>query len=115
MVQKHLHIWPVTGLSHLSKPAGEKKGRGRPPKEGQEAWDIIPPVVVEAGLAPDDRDYHGNFNSEIFETLFEALCQDLEETYQTGCIIHMDGAKYHTRMEDPIPTSATKKDDIMTF
>jgi len=27
----------------------------------------------------------------------------------------MDGAKYHTRKEDPIPTSATEKDDIMAF
>jgi len=66
-------------VSHVSKPAREKRGRGRPANEGQEAGDVIPLVVVEAGLAPDNRDYHGNFNAEILETLFEALREDLPD------------------------------------
>lgn len=115
MVQRQLHIWPVSGAAHLTKAAGESRGRGRPPIDDERAWNAIPPSVIEAGLAPDTRDYHGNFNSAIFEQLFEDLCKDLAETYHTGCIIHMDGAKYHTRRENPVPTAATKRDDIMRW
>ena len=115
MVQRQLHIWPVSGCAHMSKPAGQKRGRGRPPRDDEVAWDVVPPSAIEANLAPDTRDYHGNFNSAIFEELFEDLCKDLAETYHTGCVIHMDGAKYHTRKENPVPTIATKKEDIMSW
>ncbi|POM63235.1 hypothetical protein PHPALM_27483 [Phytophthora palmivora] len=52
----------------------------------------------------DSDDYHGNFNSELFEKWFEELCINLDTNYGP-CIIHMDGAGYHKRMTNEMPTS----------
>lgn len=46
---------------------------------------------------------------------FERLCKDLKETYKVGCVIHMDGAKYHTRRENPKPTKITRKPEILEW
>eukprot|EP00644_Phytophthora_capsici_P009776 jgi/Phyca11/50434/gw1.35.151.1 len=54
-----------------------------------------------------DDDYHGNFDSALFEKWFTKLCQTLK-TYG-ACVIHMDGASYHKRQEDPAPTTRTRK------
>lgn len=88
--------------------------RGRPAKD-KELWKIYPDEVLKAHLVPDTRDYHGNFNADIFESLFKQLCKNLRKIYKTGCIIHMDGAKYHMRQEDPPPTKGWKRDDIMAW
>ncbi|KAH9088168.1 hypothetical protein LEN26_019618 [Aphanomyces euteiches] len=45
-----------------------------------------------ANLVDDEDDYHGNFNSVLFEKWFTELCSDLKETYGS-CVIHMDGAR----------------------
>ncbi|PKC51707.1 hypothetical protein RhiirA1_447463 [Rhizophagus irregularis] len=59
-------------------------------------------------------DYHGNFNAEIFEDLFSTLCETLHEKY--GPVnIHMDGASYHKRRVENIPTSSTKKQEIVEW
>ncbi|GET50012.1 hypothetical protein H257_11777 [Rhizophagus irregularis DAOM 181602=DAOM 197198] len=59
-------------------------------------------------------DYHGNFNAEIFEDLFSTLCETLHEKY--GPVnIHMDGASYHKRQVENIPTSSTKKQEIVEW
>ncbi|POM78552.1 Hypothetical protein PHPALM_3906 [Phytophthora palmivora] len=49
-------------------------------------------------------DYHGNFNSELFEEWFEELCITLDTNYGP-CVIHMDGAGYHKRITNEMPTS----------
>ncbi|GBC35133.2 conserved hypothetical protein [Rhizophagus irregularis DAOM 181602=DAOM 197198] len=62
----------------------------------------------DANIMPNQVDYHGNFNAEIFEDLFSTLCKALYEKY--GPVnIHMDGASYHKRRVENIPTSNTKK------
>ncbi|RQM21959.1 hypothetical protein B5M09_009254 [Aphanomyces astaci] len=62
----------------------------------------------------DDDDYHGNFNSELFEKWFTQLCGALQ-TAHGACVIHMDGAKYHKRVLNPCPTTATKKGEIIAW
>ncbi|PKY31663.1 hypothetical protein RhiirB3_419668 [Rhizophagus irregularis] len=63
---------------------------------------------------PNQVDYHGNFNAEIFEDLFSTLCKALYEKY--GPVnIHMDGASYHKRRVENIPTSNTKKQEIIDW
>ncbi|EEY53040.1 uncharacterized protein PITG_20100 [Phytophthora infestans T30-4] len=52
----------------------------------------------------ETEDYHGNFNSELFEAWFEKLCKTLEDNYG-GCNIHMDGAGYHKQMTNLMPTT----------
>ncbi|ETO61916.1 hypothetical protein F444_20144 [Phytophthora nicotianae P1976] len=52
----------------------------------------------------DYQDYHGNFNSELFEAWFENLCKLLRDQYG-GCNIHMDGAGYHKRLTNEMPTT----------
>ena len=59
-------------------------------------------------------DYHGNFNAEIFEDLFSMLCSTLHEKY--GPVnIHMDGASYHKRQVESVPTSSTRKQEIVEW
>ena len=59
-------------------------------------------------------DYHGNFNAENFEDLFLTLCKTLHEKYGSVCI-HMDGASYHKRRAEYIPTSSAKKQEIIDW
>jgi transposase len=44
------------------------------PKRRHNEMDV-PEAVASAGLIPDMNDYHGNFNSAIFEGIFESLCK----------------------------------------
>ena len=60
-----------------------------------------------------DDDYHGNFDTDLFEKWFEKLCVTL--TAFGSCIIHMDGASYHKRQTNPAPTSKTRKADIQEW
>ncbi|GMF47332.1 unnamed protein product [Phytophthora fragariaefolia] len=57
-----------------------------------------------------DDDYHGNFDADLFEKWLTKLCMTLQQ--YGHCIIHMDGASYHKRQEDPAPTRNTRKADI---
>ncbi|CAO3701495.1 unnamed protein product [Rhizopus microsporus] len=42
-------------------------------------------------------DFHGHFTAEKFERLFENLCKS--HVHYSNCIIHMDGAFYHKRVQ----------------
>ena len=114
-VEENIVIWPVKGKSHVEQPealTGEKRKRkpGRPStKITPEAWKNLPKCVKDAKIAPDFNDYHGNFNASLFEKLFERLCKKLKDQ-GFECIIHMDGAKYHFRKNDPIPSGQEKVD-----
>eukprot|EP00644_Phytophthora_capsici_P003008 jgi/Phyca11/102544/e_gw1.7.983.1 len=68
---------------------------------------------LDEGKVRLDDDYHGNFDSTQFEKWFTKLCVTLKQ-YGT-CHIHMDGASYHKRQEDPAPTRRTLKADIQTW
>ncbi|KAH9114581.1 hypothetical protein AeMF1_011351 [Aphanomyces euteiches] len=60
------------------------------------------------GVADSGDDYHGNFNSQLFEKWFRELCVTLATLYGS-CNIHMDGAKYHKRNTNICPKSTDKK------
>jgi hypothetical protein len=61
-----------------------------------------------------DDDYHGNFNTELFEKWFENLSADLAAKYGP-CNIHMDGASYHKNQVNPAPTTKTLKANIQEW
>lgn len=58
-------------------------------------------------------DYHGYFNAEKFEHLFEVICSAVQP--YGPCIFHMDGASYHKRRTNPVPTSSYKKSEIINW
>jgi hypothetical protein len=62
----------------------------------------------------DHLDDHGKFTSDIFDTWFRKLCVELKELCGT-CRIHMDGASYHKRCVNPIPTGSWNIPSIRTW
>ena len=64
-------------------------------------------MVWSAKCKNATSDYHGSFNFEIFEDIFEKLCASL--TDYGKCIIHMDGTSYHLQRSNPIPNTKTKR------
>lgn len=105
LVPNSVHIWDPT-----IKPAGNCGRKRNNAKE----WNDIPDAVKDANIAPNQVDYHGNFNAEIFEDLFLTLCKTLYETY--GPVnIHIDGTSYHKRRVESIPTSSTRKQEIIDW
>ncbi|KAJ0393496.1 hypothetical protein ATCC90586_008745 [Pythium insidiosum] len=65
-----------------------------------------------------NRDYHGNFDAELFELWFELWFEEL--CYNTmmryGSVrFHMDGVKYHLRNLNPVPTTSWRKDAIQQW
>ena len=93
LVPNSVYIWDPT-----IKPPGNR-GRKR---NNAEEWNDIPDIIKDANIVPNQVDYHGNFNAEIFEGLFSTLCKTLHENY--GPVnIHMDGASYHKRRVETIP------------
>ncbi|KAF9365648.1 hypothetical protein BGX34_009183 [Mortierella sp. NVP85] len=84
-VKDSVHIWPSIGKAHVKKSDKDK----------ETVWNNVPHEIREANIMATDNDYHGNFNSEVFDVLFKRLCQKLVEMNLRGCQIHLDGAKYH--------------------
>ena len=71
-------------------------------------------MVKDANIIPDQTDYHGNFNADIFENLFEKLCESISIKY--GVVdIHMDGACYHKQCIESIPISSSRKTEIIDW
>ena len=59
-------------------------------------------------------DYHENFNAKIFKDLFLTFYKTLHENY--GSVnIHMDGASYHKRRVETIPSSNAKKQELIDW
>lgn len=65
-------------------------------------------------IAGEEYDYHGNFNSELFEHWFEDLCGTLDSEVGPA-IIHMDGARYHKRILNPAPSQSWTRDAIIEW
>lgn len=68
LVPKSLLIWDP----RHKQPRHTTRRRGRPLAAANKL--VVPDVVRQADLVPDQVDYHGNFNADIFEDLFEKLC-----------------------------------------
>ncbi|OQR85346.1 hypothetical protein ACHHYP_11920 [Achlya hypogyna] len=60
------------------------------------------------------ENYHGNFNSELFEMWFHNLCRTLAVNFGT-CIIHLDGARNRKRVLNPGPANKWLKVDIQSW
>lgn len=99
IVPNSLLIWDPS----IKPPSG--RGRRR---ANADAWGELPDAIQHANIVADDVDYHGNFTAEIFEDLFERLCKSVMEQYGTA-YIHMDGARYHKRRVEQVPTSSARK------
>ncbi|GJJ72324.1 hypothetical protein EMPS_04681 [Entomortierella parvispora] len=99
----------VEEIQEVEAEPMQRRKRGRPRKS--------PHTPSEVGDLPDTTNYHGDFNAELFEKFFERLCETLQETYRTGCIIHMDESKYHTREENlkPKPNNMTRKPELLAW
>ena len=89
-------------------------------KRGKKCHNIFPEEGVglasriEGGEVDVTRDYHGNFNADLFEFRFEKLCRTLQ-TIHGPCLIHMDGARYHMRRRDRPPTGASTMAQIRAW
>lgn len=105
IVLNSVHIWDP-----LIKPPGNR-GRKR---NNADAWENIPDVIKNANLVPNQVDYHGNFNADIFENLFDKLCALIINKYGPVDIL-MDGARYHKRRNEQIPSSSSKKQEIINW
>ncbi|XP_072401073.1 uncharacterized protein [Diabrotica undecimpunctata] len=56
-------------------------------------------------------DYHGDMNSDVFEKWFSYILTLVDP----GSVIIMDNAPYHSRRMEKIPTSASRKADIIDW
>jgi transposase len=108
IVPSSLHIWDPS-----FRAPSTQRSRGRP-RANAEEWRTIPLTVQEANIAPDRMDYHGNFNADIFENLFTKLCEQLQQSYG-ACEIHMDGARYHKRRTEALPTSSARRQAMVDW
>uniref|UniRef100_U9UV59 Tc1-like transposase DDE domain-containing protein n=1 Tax=Rhizophagus irregularis (strain DAOM 181602 / DAOM 197198 / MUCL 43194) TaxID=747089 RepID=U9UV59_RHIID len=88
-------------------------GCGRKRNDAEE-WNDISDIVKDANITPNQVNYHGNFNAEIFEDLFSTLCKILYENYGPVSI-HMDGASYHKRRVETISSSNAKKQNLIDW
>lgn len=56
-------------------------------------------------------DYHQDMNSDVFREWFINLLRSLDQ----GCIIVMDNASYHSSLKEKVPTTNTKKEEIVSW
>ncbi|KAF9944109.1 hypothetical protein BGZ65_012616, partial [Modicella reniformis] len=97
-----VYIWPALGKAHTRKANNQEEN----------VWSNVPDEIREAGIMADVNDYHGNFNSEVFDALFRRLCQNLSDMNLGTCHIHLDGAKYHFHNLKKKPNKTNKKVEI---
>ncbi|KAJ4431369.1 hypothetical protein ANN_19966 [Periplaneta americana] len=61
--------------------------------------------------ASNNGDYHQQMNSDVFKEWFIDLLRSLEES----CVIVMDNASYHSRVFEKIPTTNSRKSEIVSW
>ena len=82
---------------------------------GSENVGFIPQAeLVFTSVSTDNRDYHSEMNSDIFEDWIENTL--LPALDRPSCIV-MDNASYHSLVlpEDKIPTTSTRKEEIQSW
>jgi hypothetical protein len=84
LVPDGLHIWDPCikekkepkriqrPKQHVNATGEMKRKKGYSVRVGS-CW-VIPDVVKNTGLVADNIDYHGNFNADIFENIFDEFC-----------------------------------------
>ena len=103
-----IHGELVLNSVYVWDPAVKQPGTQGRRRNDAEAWNDVPDIVKNSGIVPNQVDYHGNFNTDVFEDLFATLCETISKKY-VASIIHMDSARYYKRRIEKIPTSSTKK------
>lgn len=73
-------------------------------KESVHVWPVH-------GGEKNNVDYHGCFDADKFDRLFDQLCQNLQ--LYGPCVIHMDGPSYHKKRTNKVPTAKNKKNEIL--
>ncbi|KAF9420383.1 hypothetical protein BGZ76_004097 [Entomortierella beljakovae] len=108
-VDDSVHIWLANRKSGLPNAVG--------PSPDDDLWKNVPEEVREASsnIFAKDDDYHGNFTSEIFDRIFQTLCENLNKMNLRNCKIHLDGASYHFHRIHKKPTKSSKKSEIMKW
>ncbi|KAF9279624.1 hypothetical protein BGZ68_007804 [Mortierella alpina] len=104
-VRKSVLIWPMRGIA-------EDLDGSIPSNE--ELWRSVPKTVQTAGIATDFQDHHlyyADLEDDIWEAMFEALCQTLYKDYGS-CHIHMDGAAPHMRRENMLPYARNTREEV---
>ena len=61
-----VYNWPSLGKAHT------KNGKSNA-KDG-DLWQQVRGFVQEKGVVATGHDYHGNFNSDLFDAIFTRLC-----------------------------------------
>jgi hypothetical protein len=107
IVKNSILIWPADGATPM------QENRRGPKSKDRDEWMNVPDYIKKSGIAPDIHDYHGNFNTDLFEKIFKRVCLQLGEF--KGCIFHMDGARYHFRNKNPAPKISWKRDRLVAW
>jgi hypothetical protein len=99
-VPELLHIWDPqvkekkpTKTGKLRKPskADEKKAEEEGGVQVGSGWEILD-VVQDGHLVADQVEYHGNFNADIFESLFDQFCSAVCEHYPLSLGLPVDSS-----------------------
>ncbi|KAF9995905.1 hypothetical protein BGZ79_010372 [Entomortierella chlamydospora] len=103
-VNNSVHIWPAIGKAHTKQASNRKSAYDAA------MWNDVPEEIRNAGIVADlSEDYHDNFNGELFDKLFEKLCDNLANMGLRGCNIHLDGASYHFHKKHQRPDPKKSK------
>ncbi|CAB4397703.1 unnamed protein product [Rhizophagus irregularis] len=71
-------------------------------------------MVKNTNITPNQMNYHGNFNAEIFENFFSTLCKTLYENYRPVSI-YMNGTSCHKKRVKTISSSNAKKQNLIDW
>lgn len=77
---------------------------------GSEKFGFMPGAKL-VFLSKGSGDYHHEMNGDVFKEWFVDMLLSLEE----GCVVVMDNASYHSKLKEELPTSKTKKSDIIEW
>ncbi|KAF9190574.1 hypothetical protein BGZ51_008425 [Haplosporangium sp. Z 767] len=106
MLEDSVYIWLTFGKAHI------KSTRGRSANES-ELWNYIPEEIQEQSIIVPSNEYHGDFNAELFDSLFKRIRNNLNDIGLGSCHTHLDGAaSYHFHKPIKKPTTVSEVQDI---
>jgi hypothetical protein len=102
-VDNSVYIWPALGKAHTKNGASAQNA---------EVWNNVPDFIKNANVIAPTHDYHGNFTSEVFDSIFTEICKNLVGMGLTRCRIHLDGASYHFHKNSSKPDGKGNMKDL---
>ena len=110
-------MWIDLGLKINPDPAPSRGRRG-----------IVLGTITELGMLPtsfrvfldsgkvEDGDYHKSMTAELFEEYIDEICPLLKaEAGDRKAVIVMDNASYHSQFDIKLPTSGSRKQEIVDY